>query len=290
VLASAVVIAWLRPGLFEDFRRVRVTSDVYALPAPEQTIALSLGYRSALADLLYAHVLVSSGIHFQEKRRFEFVGNYLDTINALDPAFRSPYHHADALLTLQTVRARREDYYKAREILERGLRARPFDSDLWLTAGQYISYLGPQYLSPSEQKEWKRTGARILARACELVGDNRALPYHCIAAAGVLNQQGNREAVIDFLERVIAVTDEPEIRELALGYLERAIGERQHEQAKARLDRFAKAKQQDLPFVSLDLLLTLAPAFDWTRCAGSLRSDPECRTSWREWSRTQSAD
>ena len=131
VVASACVVGWVRPRLLDQFGQLKQTSDTFALPSPDQSVVLSLGYRSALADLLFAHVLVSYGLHFQEKRRYEFVGEYLDVINALDPKFRTPYRIADTLLTLQPVAPRQRDYDKAREVLERGLRALPHDTELW---------------------------------------------------------------------------------------------------------------------------------------------------------------
>src|SRR5690606_9161983 len=82
---SAAGIHFTRTALADPFQRLKITSDVYPLPSPEQTVVLSLGYRAALADLLYAHVLVSYGLHFREKLLFESVGDYLDTINELDP-------------------------------------------------------------------------------------------------------------------------------------------------------------------------------------------------------------
>ena len=192
-LAAVVTIAGTRPRLADHFHRASVGSDVYALPNPEQTVVASLGWRSALADLIYAHVLVSSGLHIHEKRRFEFAGNYLDTINELDPKFRAPYHYADTLLTLSTVAPRVEDYVKARQILERGMDELPLDGELWSAAGQFMAYLAPSQLKDEEQKkEWRLAGARRLARACELVGKNENIPYHCITAAGIFTRAGQR--------------------------------------------------------------------------------------------------
>jgi tetratricopeptide (TPR) repeat protein len=283
--AAAVGSYALRSSLVERHRTVRVKKEVYPLPSPEHTVVASLGYRSALADILYANVLVSYGISFQERRAFEFVGNYLDTINALDPTFRSPYRFSDTLLTLQAVRPKLQNYYKAREVLERGLRALPFDAELWTQAGQYIAYLGTQWLESAEEKQrWKQDGARILARACELVSSNENLPYHCITAAGILNDAGNTEAVVRFLERVIAVTDNEEIRSMALAYLERALGEQQEARAKQRHGRYEAAHKEDLPFVGKDLLNALGPRFDTLACAGlEAAAREECVTTWRAW-------
>ena len=90
VLAACVVIALVRARAVERFRRAGEAADVYPLPPPEQTVTASLGYRAALADFLFAHVLVDYGIHASEHRRLEFAGEYIDTINALDPTFREP--------------------------------------------------------------------------------------------------------------------------------------------------------------------------------------------------------
>ena len=60
-------------------------------------VALSLGYRAALADLLLAKVMVAAGTHLLEKRLFEFAPDYLDTINALDPKLRDAIRDALAL-------------------------------------------------------------------------------------------------------------------------------------------------------------------------------------------------
>jgi tetratricopeptide (TPR) repeat protein len=290
LLVSAAAIGLLRPRLADRFGQLKVDSDVYALPAPEQAIVASLGYRAALADLIFAHVLVSYGLHFQEKRRFEFVGNYLDTVNALDPKFRDPYRYADTLLTLGPVAPRESDYYKARQILERGLRELPHDGELHSTAGQFMAYLAPaRFADLEKKKEWRMAGARVLARACELVGSNEALPYHCITAADLFTRAGEREASIRFLERVLAVTDDEAVRDLALGYLQKQIGEREHERVQRRMESFRQRWGADLPFVDKDRLLVIGPAFDAATCAGA--SDrPDCATSWRDWAERLESD
>ncbi|HMJ10958.1 MAG TPA: hypothetical protein VK524_06100, partial [Polyangiaceae bacterium] len=253
IVLAAGLIAAVRYRLADAVQKVKAKNDVYALPSPEQTIALSLGYRSALADLLFAHVLVSYGLHFEQKRRFEFVGNYLDTINALDPKFRRPYRFADTLLTMQPKAPRKQDYIKARQILERGLRERPQDTELWLTAGQFMAYLAPPNLKDEKlANEWRIAGARTLAHACELVSDNENIPYHCITAASLFSRAGERSAVVDFLQRFLAVNDNEEMRRLALGYLKTVGAEQYQADVEERYKRFGEA--WDLPFVNKDLL------------------------------------
>lgn len=286
VLVAALAIAQLRPRLVSEFERVKAGEDVYALPSPEQTVAMSFGYRSALADYLFAHVLVQYGLHIQHRRRFEFAANYFDVVNALDPTFRTPYLLADTVLTLQAKPARRRDYLAARRIVERGTRALPYDGDVWMTAGQFLAYLAPGHLGGSaEDKAWRQAGARVLARACELVGGDEALPYQCITAASILNERGRREAVIRLLRRYIAVNEEnPEARQFAMKLLGKYGDQKRKERAERRFDRFKERWQSDLDFVDLDTEIVLGPPFDPYACAGSgHQHDAACATSWKRW-------
>ncbi len=285
MMCAVALIAVVRPKLAKRFSEVKIASNVYPLPSPEQTLVMSLGYRSAMADALYAHVLVSYGLHFQAKRRFEFAGNYIDTINALDPKFRAPYRFADTLLTLGPVRPRKRDYIKAREILERGMEEFPYDGELWNGAGQFMAYLAPSgFDDPEVKKEWKLEGARRLARACELIGKNENLPYHCVTAAGILSRAGERDATIQFLRRVVAVTDNEEIRALALGYLSKVMGSPEKEEIEWRVNRFSREWSRDMSFAKLETELIIGPKVDVARCAGG--NEPratECAPSWRAW-------
>lgn len=282
---AVVVVSRTRPGLASSFHRLKARHDVYVLPPPEQTVVLSLGYRSALADLIYGHVLVSYGLHFQEKRLFEFVGGYLDTINALDPKFGDPYRVADTLLTLQPKKPPVEHYRKAREILRRGMKELPYDQELWLTAGQFMAYLAPPHLPTVEEKEdFRLEGARRMARACELIGSNKNAPYHCLTAANIFSKAGDRDATQRFLERVLAISDDPELRELALGYLKAIVGERERERVEARHRKLEALMREDFGFVSRDALLVLGPSFDPARCAGSFGGKrPGCASSYRDY-------
>lgn len=283
--AACVAIALVRPGLAARYHDLRETSDVYPFGSPEHVIVQSLGYRAALADAIFAHVRVSYGLHFQEHRRLEFVGDYLDTAIALDPSFRDPYVYAETFLVFSPEAPRIADYERARDIMLRGLKVFPYDDQLWLSTGQYLAYQAPPFLPDLDKKrQWRLEGAKILSRACELASRNENVPYNCIGAARLLQEAGEREAAIDSLRRLIEVTDNPEIQKLALGYLAKRLDAREKEHAEIRREQFRTAWQSDLPFVTKDLLLIVGPRFDPSRCAGAGGGRREgCSTSWRAW-------
>lgn len=286
VLLASAVIAALRAPLASSFLGVKNRSDAYLLPSPAWTKRASLGYRSALADLIFGHLLVAQGLRFQERRLFDEVGNYLETINELDPQYRTPYRYADTLLTLQPVPAPPELYRQARRILERGLRELPFDQELWSTSGQFMAYLAPPRLPSAEAEEFRKQGTRYLTRACELLGSNENVPYHCLTAAVLFNEQGERQALRQFLMRVIASSEDPEIQRIATGYLAKVEDVATADRFKARRKRFRAAWQADLSFVPLDEILALGPKFDLGACAGYLQSEAkDCSSSWSRWGR-----
>jgi hypothetical protein len=286
ILLAAFAIAELRPTLLARYVQGRRNQDSYVLPPPQMTVVMSLGYRAALADLIFAHVLVAYGQHFQEKRRFEFVADYLDTITTLDPKFREPYRLADTLITLQPEPARERDYRAARRIEERGLREFPYDSELWLIAGQFLAYLAASQVPEAEREEWRMQGARDLARSCELVGSNQNIPHHCITAALLFNQAQSRDAMRGFLERLLAVSDDPDIQALAGGYLGRVLGQSERDRIEERGRGRRALGGRDLTFISREMWLILGPPFDAARCAG-LFPPPACVTSFRAWGERQ---
>jgi hypothetical protein len=286
VLTAGVALLSLeRAPLAAKYHELTLRRDAYLLPPPPQTIVLSLGYRSALADLIFGHVLVATGLHMSEKRLFEFAGQYLETINQLDPKFRDPYRYADAILTLQTVPVPEDMYRQARAILLHGTRELPYDQPLWASAGQFMAYLAPGALrDPAEREAFRQEGARLLAHACELIGSNENIPYHCLTAAALFSEAGNRAASRAFLEKLRVVSDDPEIRRRADAQLAKLDQEEGKLGVRLSADRFEHLWREDLPFISHAGMAALGPSFDAAACAGRrhLSVGDACATTFRE--------
>src|SRR6185503_18069668 len=122
---------------------------------------------------------------------------------------------ADALITFQSAETPLEEVRKAREIMERGVAARPLDGELWLVLGQFVSYIAPgSYLTDEEEiKRWRREGVVYLARAAELGGDDSKISWQALGGVGILHRAGERDAAIRFLKRTMAVTEDEELKE-----------------------------------------------------------------------------
>jgi hypothetical protein len=132
---------------------------------------------------------------------------------------------------------------------------------------------------------WRVEGGLALSRACDLANDNERIPYHCVTAARLLDEGGEREAAIASLKRLTAVNDDPQIQRLALDYLGKKLSEREQELAERRKALFRGVWKGDLPFIGKDAMLSLLPPIEAPRCSGvgaSFRGG--CATSWRDWS------
>ncbi|MDI3283382.1 hypothetical protein [Polyangium sp. 15x6] len=290
---SALCIGSVRARVAEQHAHVKETSDVYLLPPPKEVVELSFGYRAALADVLWAHALVAQGLRTAERRRFEHIADLIDTINELDPEFRDPYLMSDALITIQIGESRREDVDRTRAILERGMRNRPLDPEIWRTAGQFIAFIAPgTYLTdPEERAAWKVDGARMLARAAELGGDAGHMGWAAIAGAGILTRQGERDAAIRLIQRTLAVTDDEELRERLQQQLASLVGEVKLEAYRRRQTEMLELTLRDVPFVSKSTLFVLGPPFDPAYCAGGAHADDRrCALTWKAWAETGSEE
>jgi hypothetical protein len=273
-------------ALAAEHHRVRETGDIDVLPPPEQVVSMSLGYRSALADVLWANTLVAQGLHLQEHRHYEVVSRLLDTINTLDPGFRAPYRYADALITFQVGATTHEEVVAVRKVLERGAQNLPLDPDIWLDLGSFVSFVAPgTYLTdPEEKKQWRLDGLPYLARAAELAGDNASIAWRALGGANAYGRAGETEAEIRFLRRSCAVTDDPELKIEC----EKRLGQKLSKDAKERYDRREQAFQaiwkSDLRYVSVTRLLVLGPPRDVAYCAGRSHDDlARCAATWRDW-------
>jgi hypothetical protein len=292
LVSACMLIGAVRWRLAAACRAAKNKSDVFALPPPDLLVAASLGHRAALADVLLATTLVQYGIHGQERRRFEFVGAYLESIFALDPRFCHAYRYADTFLVFQPVgNPSLEDVRLARRLVEMGLTNCPSDGSLWLSGGQFLGFLATQFLTDEDEKrEFREAGARTLARAAELTSTNEGAQWQSLAAAGLFTREGKREAAIAFLERAYAATDSDSQREEIMRRLTALQAEKATEAARRRVDAFETAFQSvwqsDLPFVSRTRLLVLGPPWAPERCAGRrlLASDDRlCAASWADW-------
>lgn len=280
IALAALGVNTSRAALARQHSQTTKLSAVYALPSGEHLKLFSLGYRSALADLLFGRTLVAAGMHFSERQVFEHLDGYLEAIVALEPRYRDVYYYADSLLTLSTVRMPARNYRIARDLQERGRRLFPDDAQLWISSGQFMTYLAVQWLPPEEDPdEWRAAGVKVLQHACD-IWPYQELPASCLGVTSILSRLGEREAMIRSLERLIAVSDDRQVRAEASRRIEALLGEQAREELLRRVQEVELLRARDLPFVSRLEYQLIGPAWDPADCLGRTEAAPACVTSF----------
>ncbi len=272
---AALVITAVQPTLAADVHRVKQRDDVFLLPPPEQLRVVTLGYHAASADLLWAKLIVEYGVHWQEKRPFPDVTRYFDGILALEPDFKLLYLFADTILLFTPQGAGPEEARVARRYLERGTRERPDDGEIWTHYGQFVAFLAPSFLKDDKEiDQWRKDGAAALARAVELGADaDRSL-----AASSMLSKYGEAEAAAAHLQRVYALTDDPEIRQQILFKLQKLQANTEAEMAVTAVEREWRSA---FGFLSRGQALLVGPSRNAAVCAGPASyDDARCPHDW----------
>ncbi len=273
-------VARLQPNLAAREHAVKMREDVYVLPPPAQLKVTTLGHRSAVADMLWAKLLVEYGQHWSEQREFPNLTKYLDAILALEPDYPPLYKYVDTLLLYRPTKSTVEDARLARRYLERGIRERPDDHVVWFAYGQYLAFLGPSWLPTEEERElWRHDGALALVRAVELGADAHA----SLNAAATLSRFGQRPAAVAQLRRAYALTDDPSTREQIARQLTNLEAMVVREDAERDMKFIESRWRHDYPFISRGMFLAMGPMIDPYRCAGTdaSRELVECKRRWQ---------
>jgi hypothetical protein len=261
-LAAVAGIALVQPGLASNIHKLHQRDDVFLLPPPDQLRVMTLGYRAAGADMLWAKLVLEYGIHGQEKRQFPDVTRYIDGVIALEPDYPALYDFVDTILVYTPPPGgTAEDARTARRYLERGMQERPYDGKFWVHAGQFIAFIGPAFIKePKESEQWRVDGAKIIAKGVELGGDT----YRSLAVTTILGHAGEREAQIEHLQRAFAVSDSAEDRAQFLRKLRSLQVDADSEIAITAVDRDLASYR----FLSRGTGLLIGPRRSPTLCAG----------------------
>jgi hypothetical protein len=277
VMLCALGIGTVQPQLAR-LQQQGHRDDVLILPPPAHLRALTFGYPTAGADLLWAKLLVEHGLHWEEKRAFPDLPNYIDGILALDPDHPLIYDFVDTLLLFVPNGATEADARLARTYLERGTQRHPYDPHVWLRYGEFVAFLGPSFIKDqSVADQWRKDGALALGHAVELGAD----ADHALAATTILSKAGERKATIAYLQRAYALTDNPETRRQLRLKLQKLEASNASLATEAAVETVEREWQLRFPFFSRGGTLLLGPHRDPAACAGPRSYGlKECPRDW----------
>lgn len=182
------------------------TLDPPYAPSPSSARLLSLGYREALADLLWIRVLGYVG---GDDDRASSTRQLIEAIVALDPRFQRIYAWGGLAMSAIGTGATEADYLAAIAVLERGAREFPADYRIPLYAGQiYVTDLTTD--DPEKARAWQTAGARWLERAVRVPGAPHGM---ATLAAHLRTKLGQREQAIRDLRELVLYTSDTSQRD-----------------------------------------------------------------------------
>jgi hypothetical protein len=283
IAAGLVALALIQPLLAARVRNVKARDSVSALPPPKQVKVMSLGYKQATVDLLWAQLIVEWGLAHQEKRAFPDLTRYIDAILEIEPDFPTLYTFLDTLVVYGPTPGTAEDARTARRYLKRGTQERKYDANVWLHYGQFCAFLAPTFLEdPAEIEEFRREGAFALMRSVELGGDaDRSL-----SANTILKQVGGeKRARVEALRRAVALTDDLETRRNLLFQLAQAEDMPAGEEDIEIIEREWRRRY---PFLRRSTFLLVGPSRAPQACVGVGSFDTKrCPRDWSTFVDTQ---
>lgn len=252
------------------------------LPPAEYLDLLTVGYRAAAADYLFARTLVAAGRSLLEHRNLPELSSYLGASAHLEPYFRDVYWYGDSLLTQNTVAPPLENFWAARSLLEDGLKRFPADGPLWLSAAQFMLYLAPQRLENAEQiSAWKLRGAEVMQRACELLIDDP--PHGCIASTKAVVAAGETDAAIRGLTRLLSLTSDTDLRAKLEARLAELVSVQRRDELVLRVNEISERNFSEATLASRGLYQVLGPRFSPSECMPRDQSSrAKCATSFRD--------
>lgn len=210
----------------DDLRRSAIAvSQSRVMPDPGTIRAASMGQQTFLADLLWVRVALSFAdlVLKPDGDGPKWLVQVMRSVITLDPGWRTPYFYGGSMMRVL------DNIDGSDEIFTAAMEAFPEDPYFPFSVGMN-AYL---YRKDPER------AADLLSRAATLPGAPR---WYGAAAAGFLDEHGQRKAALAYLQEQLEVEEEPGVREA----LERKYRDVLHDELASLLDerrRLVEAQQ-----------------------------------------------
>jgi tetratricopeptide (TPR) repeat protein len=257
-LALLPVMRSLRVRAMDHYLATQRYEDVYYLPPAEWLPVLSLGYREALANLIWMRGLVYFGEELMQRGEVRHVFDYGHAIVTLDPELRPAYTFVNmAALYNARQELTRQDVEQAVAFLERGVRRFPDDGHLAWEMGATLAYeLAPLVDDPDEKRAVQERATDFLLVAAR---KGAAPPWLALSNASQLVRLGQSEQAARHLEEMYAMVGDTETRERIR---QRIVDLRSEAYAEAMVEaarELEERRQRDYPYMPTGLYLLVGP-------------------------------
>jgi hypothetical protein len=271
----ALCIRVIRLDAFDKRQAGQRFEDIYYLPRPDFLPVLSLGYRDALADLIWCKSLVYFGDQLGHRGIVKFVFEYSDAILALDPDYRAAYRWAATASMYRPTPVSLADGRHGASYLQRAVDRWPDDGELEWDLGSLLRFeLMPLEADPAAKRALMERAAPHLEAAARL---GAGPPWLALNNAKLLNTLGRTDQAIRHLEELRVTINEPSILR-DIDYQLRKLKTASYLEAARVADAdYQQAHDQSYPYLSDGLFWLLGPKQQpvaYQRYLSSLFLDP----------------
>lgn len=221
--------------------------DISYVPPPAQLRWMSVGYREALADLLWVRALIFSGEHIGQVD-ISATDRYVDAITGLSPRFERAYKWGGiTAMYAGTGAITRDQVDRAIAMYRRGLEQFPESHELLYPFGMLLTHqVGstPGY-SAEEKAAHAEEGIEMIRRAAAFGADPLVRRY----AATLVGDRVGDQLAIQFLESQLAQTEDEKHRRLLRQKLSRLVGSSTVEAIENTREQFFAELAREAPYL-----------------------------------------
>ncbi len=257
VVAVGYVTRELRLTGFRAHQKSQSYEDRYYLPPARWLPLMSLGFRAALADLIWCRSLVYFGEEMVHKGAVKYAFDYTDAVLALDPDFRAAYIWIGTASLYRTVDSPYRDGLRASSYLKRAAARWPNDGDLHWRYGGYLRFeLAPLLEEGPEKERLVALATPHLAVAASL-GAGPA--WLALNSSSLLERVGQTEQAIRHLEEVYGTVQNEKTKEVIEQRLAALRSRAFVEALRTATKAFEDERRASYPYLSPGLFLLLGP-------------------------------
>ena len=226
--------------------------DVLYLPPPQHLGPMSLGYREALADLIWIRAVIFAGDR-AGAANYDWIMEYLEAIYSISPQFRRPYAWGGVAFIYTGQDIDRAMIDRAMRLYDRGITHFPEDHELLFAAGMLLTrdVQSVEGYSEAERAEAAERGAAMIRKAAAF----GAPPLVRELAATLVSEGGADQLAIQFLQSQLLQAEDENHRRLLKQKLEAAVGEAGFESLEAMRVEFETERANARPYMPPDLYI-----------------------------------
>ena len=262
LLVAALGGVWsLRSRSMAHYLGTQTYEDIYYLPPPDWLEVMSLGYRRALADLIWLRALIYFGDEFMNQGEVRHVHNYGESMLKLDPDFRRVYRWVGVAGVYTPKGSPPEFIERAVDVLRRGVERFPEDGELAWDAGATIIYELLPHL-PKDDPERERLEAEGNEHMMAAARLGAGPDWLVITNATSLRKLGETDRELRHLEEMYSIVRDPAVKAQIEIRLSQLRDQAYAEAFRRANEEFEERRLEEFPYLPSPLYFFVADPID----------------------------